>query len=71
MRALRVAPAQQLPLRLGEDDTVPQWWWSELPERTRVEVLRLLARMIARGVLADDACDLEPVPADGDGTDDA
>lgn len=71
MRALRVAPAQQLPLRLGEDDTVPQWWWSELPERTRVEVLRLLARMIARGVLADDASDLEPVPADGDGTEDA
>ena len=51
MRALRVAPARQLTLLAGEDDT-EQLWWDGLPEQTRVEVLRLLARMIARGVLA-------------------
>ena len=51
MRALRVAPARQLTLLAGEDDT-EQLWWDRLPEQARVEVLRLLARMIARGVLA-------------------
>jgi hypothetical protein len=53
LRALRVSPAQQLPLLLGGDDIAEQLWWSELPEQARVEVLRLLARMIARGVLVD------------------
>ncbi len=53
MRALRVAPAEQLPLLAGGDEAAEQLWWSGLPERARVEVLRLLARMIARGVLAD------------------
>lgn len=52
MRALRVAPAQQLTLLAGEDDT-EQSRWDGLPEQVRVEVLRLLARMIARGVLAE------------------
>ena len=50
MRALRVAPARQLTLLAGEDDP-EQLWWNGLPEQARVEVLRLLARMIARGVL--------------------
>lgn len=50
MRALRVASAQQLVLLVGEDDT-ERLWWNGLPEQARVEVLRLLARMIARGVL--------------------
>jgi hypothetical protein len=27
--------------------------WSALPERTRAEVLALLARLIARGILVD------------------
>jgi hypothetical protein len=40
-----------LTLLAGEDDT-EQLWWGGLPEQTRVEVLRLLARMIARSVLA-------------------
>ena len=53
MRALRVAPAQQLALPVGEHDTAEQLWWDGLPEPARVEVLRLLARMIARGVLLD------------------
>lgn len=52
MRALRVANARQLTLLVGEDDT-EQLWWSGLPEQVRVEVLRLLARMISRGVLLD------------------
>jgi hypothetical protein len=53
LRALRVAPAQQLPLPVGGNDTAEQLWWSGLPEQARVEVLRLLAHMIARGVLVD------------------
>jgi hypothetical protein len=53
LRALRVAPAQQLPLLAGGDETAEQLWWGGLPEQARVEVLRLLARMIARGVLVD------------------
>jgi len=55
LRALRVAPAQQLALLVGEDDT-ERLWWGGLPEQARVEVLRLLARMIARGVLLDGEC---------------
>jgi hypothetical protein len=31
--------------------------WELLPERTRAQVLTLLARMIARGVLAEDGSD--------------
>jgi predicted Fe-S protein YdhL (DUF1289 family) len=37
---------------VGRDDT-ELVWWSGLPEQARVEVLRLLARMIARGVFLD------------------
>jgi len=59
LRALRVAPARQLTLLTGDEDT-EQLWWDVLPEQTRVEVLRLLARMIARGVLADAAGADEP-----------
>jgi hypothetical protein len=51
LRALRVAPARQLTLLASEDDP-EQLWWNGLPEQARVEVLGLLARMIARGVLA-------------------
>lgn len=50
MRAWRVAPAQQLALLVGDDDT-ERLWWSGLPEQARVEVVRLLARMIAGRVL--------------------
>jgi hypothetical protein len=53
LRGLRVTPVQQLVLPVGVDDTAGQVWWSGLPEQVRVEVLRLLARMIARGVLVD------------------
>jgi hypothetical protein len=56
LRALRVAPAQQQLLPWGGQDGADdseQLWWSGLPEPVRVEVLRLLARMIARGVLVE------------------
>ncbi|MCA1693397.1 MAG: hypothetical protein LC749_00960 [Actinobacteria bacterium] len=62
MRALRVAadPVQlALPdLDLPEEGSVEllEPWW-ELPEATRVGVLALLARLIARCVLVDVALD--------------
>jgi hypothetical protein len=53
LRALRVAPdTVQLALPdLGPADPAERWW--SLPEATRSEVLTLLARLIARGVLID------------------
>ena len=61
MRALRVAPVQQQLLPWGGDDVAEQLWWSGLPEQVRVEVLRLLARMIARGVLVEVDVDGEQI----------
>jgi hypothetical protein len=51
LRALRVAAdIVQLTLPdLGPERPAEQWW--SLPEATRSEVLTLLARLIARGVL--------------------
>jgi hypothetical protein len=53
LRALRVAPdTVQLALPdLGPAGPAERWW--SLPEATRSEVLTLLARLIARGVLID------------------
>jgi hypothetical protein len=53
LRALRVAPdTVQLALPdLGPAGPAERWW--SLPEGTRSEVLTLLARLIARGVLID------------------
>jgi hypothetical protein len=55
LRALRVAAdIVQLTLPdLGPAGPAERWW--SLPEATRSEVLTLLARLIARGVLID--CD--------------
>jgi hypothetical protein len=61
VRLLRVAPVSQTTLDLGPDITssVPaataaeRGWW-RLPEQARVEVIGLLARLIARGVLVED-----------------
>jgi hypothetical protein len=53
LRALRVA-AETVQLALPDFDPaspVDRWW--SLPESTRSEVLTLLARLIARGVLID------------------
>jgi hypothetical protein len=53
MRVLRIAPARQL--ALFGSPAVPGSLWDGLPERSRAEVLALLARMISRGLLARDA----------------
>jgi hypothetical protein len=53
MRALRIAPARQLALFAGRD-APGGGHWDGLPERARAEVRVLLARIIARGVLAGD-----------------
>jgi hypothetical protein len=53
MRVLRIAPARQLALFAGKSGP-PAGHWDGLPEQARAEVLVLLARMIARGVLAGD-----------------
>jgi hypothetical protein len=62
MRVLRIAPARQLALFAGPAGP-PAGQWHGLPEQARAEVLALLARIIARGVLADDG---QGVPAAGE-----
>jgi hypothetical protein len=51
MRALRIAPARQLALFAGRPGPAAGHW-DGLPEQARAEILVLLARMIARGVVA-------------------
>lgn len=74
MRLLRVAPACQAALDLGPDITsavspataAERGWW-RLPEQARVEVIALLARLIARGVLVEDPPTADPaIAAAGD-----
>ena len=44
----------QLPLGLDDEDaTASERWWS-LPEESRCEVLLLLARLIARGIVCEE-----------------
>ena len=50
---MRVAVPRQLALGLG-NLPVPACRWQVLPEETRTQVLGLLARLIARGALAED-----------------
>ena len=62
MRVLRVAAAPVQPalpdldLLEGMSAEPIEWWWG-LPEATREGILALLARLIARCVLAEDAGD--------------
>jgi hypothetical protein len=63
MRVLRIAPACQLSLFAGQSGPAVIGW-DGLPEQARAEVLVLLARIIARGVLAGD--DPDAVPAAGE-----
>ena len=49
---MRVASPCQLALPMG-DQVLPADRWDALPETRRAEVLALLGRLIARGVLAD------------------
>jgi hypothetical protein len=53
MRVLTIAPAHQLALFAGQAGPVAGQW-HRLPEQARAEVLALLARIIARGVVAGD-----------------
>jgi hypothetical protein len=53
MRVLRIAPARQLALFAGQAGPAAGQWLG-LPEQARAEVLALLARIIARGVVAGD-----------------
>ena len=48
---MRVAPPCQLAFPIG-DQALPADRWATLPEERRAEVLALLGRLIARGVLA-------------------
>jgi hypothetical protein len=50
---MRVAVPRQLALGLGNLPG-PACCWQALPEETRTQVLALLARLIARGALAED-----------------
>lgn len=63
MRALRIAPARQLALFAGQG-TPAAGHWHRLSEQARAEVLTLLARIIARGVLAGDG--QKPAAGEGD-----
>ena len=70
VRAMRIAPARQLTLDIpwpGHGDADRGRVWNQMPDAARARVLRLLAAMIAAGVLAgDDGCqDAEAVRGDG------
>lgn len=55
MRGLRISASTQLCLAWEEQRVGGQW--EQLPEATRAAVLALLARVIARAVLAEDGGD--------------
>jgi hypothetical protein len=68
VRSLRVAPVSQTALDLGQVNdsasssvlmAAERGWW-RLSEQARVEVIALLARLIARGVLVEDPPTSEP-----------
>jgi hypothetical protein len=52
LRELRIVASA--PLRLHFDDPDTKGRWEDLPETTRVSVLALLARLIAKGVVGDE-----------------
>ena len=53
MRVLRVAAPCQMALQLVSEQDAPQRW-NGLPDDVRRQVLTLLARLIARGVVAEE-----------------
>jgi hypothetical protein len=55
LRGLRISTSTQLCLAWEEERVGGQW--EQLPEATRAAVLALLARLIARDVLAEDGGD--------------
>jgi hypothetical protein len=52
VRALRVLPASQLAFDVG-GEPAPADLWMRLPETAQVQVMGLLAAMIAAGVLVE------------------
>jgi len=54
LRRLRLAAPVQLPLDLEGAVLTPTQRWSVLPESARREALSILARLIARGVVAEE-----------------
>jgi hypothetical protein len=57
VRAMRITPARQLMLDIpwpGHGDADRGRVWNQMPDTARTRVLRLLAAMIAAGVLAGD-----------------
>lgn len=54
MRRLRIAAPVQLTLVLGEETVRPALVWPGMPDQAQTEVLALLARLIARGVVAEE-----------------
>lgn len=54
MRALRIAPAVQLPLPIEDGHADPVEIWCGLPEPTRQAVLALLARLIVAGSIEEE-----------------
>jgi hypothetical protein len=67
VRAMTIAPARQLMLDIPWPGRDCGWVWDQMPDAARTRVLRLLAAMIAAGVLAgDDGCqDAGAVRGDG------
>ena len=67
VRAMTIAPARQLTLDIPWPGRDRSRVWDQMPDAARARVLRLLAAMIAAGVLAgDDGCqDAEAVRGDG------
>jgi hypothetical protein len=57
LRNLRIAVPVQPSLALPDDlrDATDRWW--SLPEQSRSEVLTLLARLIARGIVCEGETD--------------
>lgn len=68
MRAMRVAPACQLAFDVGGGPAAVDLW-TRLPETAQVQVMGLLAAMIAAGVLVEGraASAVAPGPAAGAG----
>ena len=67
VRAMTIAPARQLMLDIPWPGRDRGWVWDQMPDATRTRVLRLLAAMIAAGVLTGDDAGQDAGAVRGDG----
>jgi hypothetical protein len=71
VRAMTIAPARQLTLDIPWPEHGQAWdreWvWNQMPDAARTRVLRLLAAMIAAGVLTGDDTGQDGGAVRGDG----